>query len=87
MPAAPSRSPQAEAPAPVRPDDATPADREERLTGLVQTVLAGLRAWGSGPVPKPVAVASVAVFVCASFFFLVAILAWHKFMPDLFFPQ
>ena len=73
------------APAPVRTDDGTPAGREERLTGPVQTALAGLRAWGSGLIPKPVTAA--AVFVCAYFFFLVAIFAGLNFMPDLFFPQ
>ena len=72
-------------PAPVRTDDATPAGREERLTGPVQTALAGLRAWGSGLIPKPVTAA--AVFVCAYLFFLVAIFAGLNFMPDLFFPQ
>ncbi len=87
-------------PAPVRPDDGTPADREERLTGLVQTALAGLRALGSRLVPKPVAAdgsphglrwpsrrAGAAIFVSAYLFFLVAILAGHKFMPGLLFPQ
>ncbi len=73
------------APAPVRPDDGTPADREGRLTGPAQTALAGLRAWGSGLIPKPVTAG--AIFVCAYFFFLVAIFAGLNFMPDLFFPQ
>ena len=88
------------APAPVRPDDGTPADREERLTGLVQTALTGLRALGSRLVPEPVAAdgahhglrwpnrrAAAAIFVSAYLFFLVAILAGHKFMPGLLFPQ
>ncbi len=87
-------------PAPVRPDDGTPADREERLTGLVPTALAGLRALGSRLVPEPVAAdgahhglrwpsrrAAAAIFVSAYLFFLVAILAGHKFMPGLLFPQ
>ena len=72
-------------PAPVRPDDGTPADREERLTAPVQTALAGLRAWGSGLVQEPVTTG--AIFVCAYFFFMVAIFAGLNFMPDLFFPQ
>ena len=88
------------APAPVRPDDGTPADREGRLTGLVQTVLAGLRAWGSGLVPKPAAAggsrhglrwpsprAAAVIFGYAYLFFIMAILAGLKFMPDLLFPQ
>ncbi len=91
-----------EAPASVRPDDGTPADREERLTGLVQRALAGLRAWGSGLVPKPAAAggtrhgmlwpsrrvaAAAAVFVYAYLLFVAAIFAWINFMPDLLFPQ
>ncbi len=86
-------------PAPVRPDDGTSAGREERLTGLVQTALAGLRALGSRLVPEPAADgarhglrwpnrrAAAAIFVSAYLFFLVAILAGHKFMPGLLFPQ
>ena len=88
------------APAPVRPDDGTPADREGRLTGLVQTVLAGLRAWGPGLVPKLAAAGgsrhglrwpsrrdAAVIFGYAYLFFIVAIFAWLKFMPDLLFPQ
>ncbi len=94
------RSPPGAAPAPVRPDDGTPADREERLTGPVQTALAGLRALGSGLVPKPVAAggsrhglrwpkwgAAAAIFGSAYLFFMVAILAGLNFMPGLLFPQ
>ncbi len=73
------------APTPVRTDDGTPAGREERLTGPVQTALAGLRAWGSGLVLKPVTAG--AIFVCAYFFFMVAIFAGLNFMPDLLFTQ
>ncbi len=79
------RSPSAEAPAPVRPDDATTPSREKRLRGPVQTALTGLRAWGSGLVLKPVTAG--AIFVCAYLFFLVALFAGLNFVPDLFFPQ
>jgi hypothetical protein len=98
------RSPAGAAPAPpMRPDDGTPADREGRLTGLVQTVLARLRALGSGLVPQPVvaggsrhglrwprwgATTAAAIFVCAYFFFMAAIFGGLNFMPPgLYFPQ
>ena len=73
------------APAPVRTDDGTPAGREERLTGPVQTVLAGLRAWGSRRVPAPVTAG--AIFVYAYFFFVMLLFAGVDFIPDLIFPQ
>ena len=62
-------------PAPVRPDDATSADRGERPAGPVRTAVAGLRALGSRLVPKP--------FVYAYLGFVVAILAGLKLMPEL----
>ncbi len=90
------------APAPVRPDDAMSADREERLTGPVRTAVAGLRALGSGLGPKPVAAGgsrhglrwpswgaatAAAIFACAYFFFMAAIFGGLNFMPGLYFPQ
>ena len=96
------RSPPGAVPAPTRPDDGTPADREGRLTGLVQTVLARLRALGSGLVPQTVAAGgsrhglrwpswgaatAAAIFACAYFFFMAAIFGGLNFMPGLYFPQ
>ena len=79
--------------APVRPDDATPVDREEWPAGPVRTAVAGLRAMGSGLVPKPAAGSrhglrlpkwgiAVAIFVFAYLGFVVAILAGLNFMPE-----
>ncbi len=96
------RSPPGAAPAPVRPDDGTPADREKRLTGKVQTAISGLRALGSGLVPKPVAAGgsrhglrwpkwgvatAAAIFVYAYLGFMVVIFSGLNFMPGLLFPQ
>ena len=86
--------------APVRPDDGTPADREELSADPVRTDLAGFRAQGSGLVLEPAAAgdsrhglrwprwgAAAVIFGYSYLFFVAAILAGLNFMPDLLFPH